>query len=159
MISVKNSTWSMTLASCRQILSPISKASYPVFRKEGTGHQGVLPFCCSFSAWNNRRRLPGALLLPWQMTQCEPLLEMARAPGAGLMLWCPQGPGTDLGCCRVRMAELWGWLHRRQGLIALLVYPKELGWRRADIAIIMHTGACHIQKRRLWQCLHSPPQV
>lgn len=59
MISVKNCTRITTLASCGQIASHKLKASYLVLVKEGSRHQGVLPFSCSFSAWNTRRRLLG----------------------------------------------------------------------------------------------------
>lgn len=113
-VSVKNHTWIMILLFCGQILFHKIRVSYPVFENGGIGHQGVPPFSCFFSSWNNEKRLLGG-----------PAAALAEVSGThswkghwhqGLW-WCSGvcGPWTLLGCLWARMAELGGSLHWQQG--------------------------------------------
>lgn len=103
MNSVQNSTWIVTLAFCGQILSHKSRASYPVWGKRELGvRESSLSPAHFLLGW------PGCLLLPWQMSQCEPLLETALTPGAAIMLCCLWGPQMYLRCLWAGMAHLWG---------------------------------------------------
>lgn len=160
MISVKNSTWIMTLACCGQILSHKLRASYPILGKDWTGHQGISPFSCSLSAWNNSRRLLGG-----------PAVALADES-----VWATAGDGThtrswgDALVSRGTLDRSWMPLGKNDQVVKLTAPMAGGGWvvgvsegagqeESRYRRIFVHSGTSQVQKRRLWQCLHSLLQV
>lgn len=64
------------------------KANYAGFENGGTGHQGVPPFSCLFSPWNNKMNLLGGPAAALAEVSGSPTAGKGIHTGSMAVLWC-----------------------------------------------------------------------